>query len=274
MRSATLAVPGASLYYEVRGRGPVLLLLPGGGGDAAVYDGFADALAEHYTVVTLDPRGYSRSRLDDPVPVDQRVETQSDDALRLIDHLAPSGEDVYVFGGSSGAIVALDMLARRPERLRRVVAHEPPYAALLPAPERGFFHEVHRVYVAEGLAAASAYFMEGIGGTVKPLPDPAALPPRSAEMMVRLTANFPVFMEHELRQFTSHVPDEAALTTAGDRLVLAAGRDTRGHLPYRPVAELARRLGREVVEFPGGHGGTMECPDEFGKLLIKVLAVN
>lgn len=36
MRSGTLDVPGATLYYEVCGAGPVLLLLPGSGGDAAV----------------------------------------------------------------------------------------------------------------------------------------------------------------------------------------------------------------------------------------------
>src|SRR5947207_14009686 len=60
----TLAVPGATLYYEVQGTGPVLLLLPGGGGDAAIFDVIAAPLAARYTVVTVDPRGYSRSRLD------------------------------------------------------------------------------------------------------------------------------------------------------------------------------------------------------------------
>ncbi len=29
-RKETLDVPGATLYYEVRGSGPVLLLMPGG----------------------------------------------------------------------------------------------------------------------------------------------------------------------------------------------------------------------------------------------------
>jgi hypothetical protein len=30
MHSETLHVPGARLYYEVRGTGPVLLMMPGG----------------------------------------------------------------------------------------------------------------------------------------------------------------------------------------------------------------------------------------------------
>ncbi|MEV6732607.1 MULTISPECIES: alpha/beta hydrolase [unclassified Streptomyces] len=273
MKSAMLQVPGASLYHEVRGSGPVLLMLPGGGGDAAVFDGVAGTLAAHYRVVTIDPRGYSRSRLDVPGPVDQRVEVQSEDAYRLLEHLTPAGEDAYVFGSSSGAIVALDLLARHPERLRLVVADQPPCAALLPDPvERGFFEEVYEVFRADGLAAAARHFVAGIGGTLKPMPDPAGLPPRAAEMIGRLNANFPVFMEHELRQFTSYVPDEAALAAVYDRLVLAAGLETRRHLPYRPAAALADRLGGKVTELPGGHSGYTDAPEEFGQRLLEVLS--
>lgn len=114
--------------------------------------------------------------------------------------------------------------------------------------------------------------LAGIGGTLKPMPDPAGLPPRAAEMIGRLNANFPVFMEHELRQFTSYVPDEAALAAVCDRLVLAAGLETRGHLPYRPAAALADRLGGKVTEFPGGHSGYTDAPEEFGQRLLEVLS--
>lgn len=36
-RTETLKVPGASLYYEVRGSGPVLLMMPGGPADAGAF---------------------------------------------------------------------------------------------------------------------------------------------------------------------------------------------------------------------------------------------
>ena len=36
-QSSTLKVPGASLYYETRGSGPVLLIIPGGPQDAGVF---------------------------------------------------------------------------------------------------------------------------------------------------------------------------------------------------------------------------------------------
>ncbi|MEV7523969.1 alpha/beta hydrolase [Streptomyces sp. NPDC091371] len=273
MKTGTLPVPGASLYYETRGQGPVLLLLPGGGGDAGVFDGIADALAERFTVVAFDPRGYSRSRLDTPGPVDQRVEVQSEDARLLLEHLAQPGEAAYAFGSSSGALVALDLLARHPGRLRLAVAHEPPCFGILPdaAEQRAFITEVHRLSRAEGLGAAAAHFMAGVGGTLKPLPDPAGLPPRAAGTIGRLGANFPLFMEHELRQFTAYAPDVAALAAVRDRVRLAAGRESRSHLPYRPAATLAERLGTELVEFPGGHSGYTDAPEEFGRRLAELL---
>ncbi|MBF8188461.1 alpha/beta hydrolase [Nonomuraea sp. K274] len=269
MRAAMLRVPGARLYHEVRGEGPVLVAVPGGGGDAGVFDGIGEVLGAHFTVVAVDPRGYSRSVLDGPAE-DQRVQVWSDDLSLLIEHL---GGSAYVFGGSDGGIVALDLLARHPERVRRVVAHEPPCVEVLPdaAEQRAFFGKVYDLFLTEGLGAAGAHMMAGIGGTLRELPDPASLPPRAAERVARARANMPLFMEHELRQFTSYVPDMDALAAGSDRLVLAAGRETRGHLPYRPAAELARRLGRELTEFPGGHGGYTEHPEEFGKQLAEVL---
>jgi pimeloyl-ACP methyl ester carboxylesterase len=270
MTPHTLAVPGASLYYEVQGAGPVLLLLPGGGGDAAIFDVIAAPLAERYTVVAVDPRGYSHSVLDGP-PVEQRVEVQSDDAFRLLDAVLADGERAYVFGGSSGAIVALDLLARHADRLQRVVAHEPPCFAILPdaAEQLAFVEEVYELFRRDGLGPAAARFLEGIGGTLKPLPDPATLPPRAAEMMARLAANAPLMFAHELRSFTSYEPDVAALSAVSDRLVLAAGAESQGHLPSRPVAVLADQLGVTVTEFPGGHSGFTDAPEAFTARLLE-----
>ncbi|MEV6097040.1 alpha/beta hydrolase [Nocardia sp. NPDC051981] len=273
MRSEMLRVPGASLYYEVRGSGPLVLFLPGGGGDAASVDPIAEVLEDRFTVVSLDPRGYSRSVLDGPQQT-QRVEVQSDDAFRLLDHLTK--EPAFVVGGSAGAIVGLDLLARHPDRVRLLVAHEPPCFAVLPdaAEQRAMIEEVHTLFRSEGPAAAGARFLAGIGHAMKPSPVPAELPPRAAEMWARLAANGPLMLEYELREFTSYLPDYEALAPVADRVVLAVGRETRGCLPYRPAVEIARRIGREVTEFPGAHNGMRTEAPEFAAQLADTMTAR
>ncbi|GLY89949.1 alpha/beta fold hydrolase [Actinoallomurus iriomotensis] len=268
--TGTLKVPGATLHYEKRGSGPVLLLIPGGAADAGLYAGMAADLATRYTVVSYDPRGLSRSPLDGPL-TDQRVNEWSDDARRLLDLIGPD-EEASVLGSSSGAIVAVDLLARHAERLRRVVAHEPPLLELLadPAPHRALFAEVREVFRAEGAGAAMARFSEGLGG--RPSAQPTELPPEIREMAPRMHANLPVFLEHMLVPFSSTVPDVAALRPVARKLVPAAGRDSRSQVPlYGPVARLAELLGSPLVEFPGGHLGAVESPKEFAKQLLTVL---
>src|SRR6266550_8753792 len=61
----TLEVPGAHLYYEVRGRGPLVVLV-GAPMDARPFGPLADLLASDYTVLTTDPRGINRSPVNDP----------------------------------------------------------------------------------------------------------------------------------------------------------------------------------------------------------------
>ena len=63
-RTDTLKVPGATLHYEVRSAGPVLLFIPGGPADAGVFAPIRSELSDRYTVVTYDPRGLSRSPID------------------------------------------------------------------------------------------------------------------------------------------------------------------------------------------------------------------
>jgi len=241
----TLKVPGASLYYEVRGEGPLLLLAAGGSADAGVYEPVAACLAGDYTVVTCDPRGNSRSPLDGPWE-DQRIEVRSDGAHRLPGPLAAGPADV--FGSSSGAIAGLDLIARHPGQLRVLVAHEPPAAELLPdaAGLRAFFDEVHGTYRRAGVDAAIQRFAAGVGPGDQPPPPPARLPPSMAEMMARISADNEFFPAHEVRPFTRFVPDVPALQASAAQVVMAGGRESRARLPYRPAGRRAGGTARRA----------------------------
>ena len=61
----TLEVPGARLYYEVRGRGPLVVLV-GAPMDAGPFGPLADLLAGDYTVLTTDPGASTEARSTTP----------------------------------------------------------------------------------------------------------------------------------------------------------------------------------------------------------------
>lgn len=286
-----LAVPGATLHYEVAGSGPVLLLIAGGGADAGVYSGIVGQLAAEYTVVTYDPRGNSRSPYDGDA-TDESVEQSAADALALLDAVAGAGtvrgadavagagavggvdaEAAYVFGSGSGAITGLELITRYPDRVRMLVAHEPPCTEILPdaADARAFFEEVHSTYREDGLTAAEVVFMMGTGMDADAMPPLEDLLPEYRELAERMRANAANFYEHKLLPFTRYMPDLDALKRVADRVVPAAGLESYWHLPGRPAEVIAEHLGWPVVMFPGGHGGFSSHPAPFATHLMQLL---
>ncbi|MGW6318890.1 alpha/beta fold hydrolase [Streptomyces sp. NPDC055099] len=277
----SLRVNGATLHYEVRGQGPLLLLIPGGSGGAASFDELADDLAVEYTVATYDPRGMSRSTLDDP-EAEQSVAEHADDAFRILELLSP-GEPARVFGSSSGAIAALHLLTTHPEHVRRVVAHEPPTVAVLPdaSTHLALVARVQQVFRTQGLMPAMNVFAAGLRkdadtGTHAhdhtPAAEPKAeieLPPQAAARAEQTMANLPYFVDRIVPSFMPYTPDMHRLAELSDQLVLAAGQDSRGELAYRPAALMAEHLGTELLHFPGGHTGLTTHPAQFGELLRK-----
>jgi clorobiocin/coumermycin A biosynthesis protein CloN7/CouN7 len=111
----TLDVPGARLYYERRGTGPLLLMI-GSPMDSTGFAGLADALAGRYAVVTYDPRGIGNSSRED-TGQDVTPGQQADDVRRLLAGLG--GDPADVFGSSGGTVVGLVLVTAYPARCAR-----------------------------------------------------------------------------------------------------------------------------------------------------------
>jgi pimeloyl-ACP methyl ester carboxylesterase len=234
--SNTLAVPGATLYYETRGAGPMFLLIGGGPTDASAFEGLAAALASRFTVVSYDPRGNSRSKLDGP-PSDQWVETHADDAHRLLGTLGT--EPAYVLGDGTGALVGLELVIRQPAQVHTLVAFEPPALDLLPDADalREDAEALYDTYRRDGAPAAMAAWRHG----------PATAPVPTA----RTTGNFAYYVEHVLLPFGDYRVDVAALAAASTRIVVATAPDPTSRPAGRAALALAASLGKEAVTLPG-----------------------
>jgi len=266
----TLEVPGARLYYEQRGSGPLLLMI-GSPMDSTGFAPLAGALAGDYTVVTYDPRGIGNSSREDSTQ-DVTPEQQADDVRRLLSALDRG--PAHVLGSSGGAVVGLALVASDPGQVRTLVAHEPPVIELLPdsTQVRVQVQGIYDTYRTEGADKAMQEFMAFAGfggGASQDAPAPHWEPP--PEQVARMRADTDVFLAHLIRPTTYYRPDIQALRAVPARVVIAAGATSKGQLANRSAVALADQLGTPVVEFPGDHGGFVTLPEQFGRVLDRVL---
>ena len=263
--SHSLSVPGARLYYEVQGSGPVLMLVGhpmGASGFAAI----APLLGEDYTVVTCDPRGFARSTIDDP-DQDAEPDLLADDVRWVLE--AVGNGPAHVFGNSGGAVTALALVAHYPGHVRTLVAHEPPLALLLPDAEdaRTAIDDVYDVYRNKGIGSAWQRFSAFSGITMRPQAEDAGPPPPSDEAV----ATSERFFRHGLLPIALYQPDFSALQGTPVPIVVAGGTTSKGQFAQRTAVALAERLGTPLIDFPGGHTGFASDSKEFSAVLRHAL---
>jgi pimeloyl-ACP methyl ester carboxylesterase len=269
-RTGTLSVPGATIYYQLQGAGPLLVLIQGGAGNADGTAGIASHLTQQYQVLTYDRRGLARSTLDDGSDLEWGLEVHADDVHELL--AAVTSEPVLVFGTSIGALIGLELLTHHPKQVHLLIAHEPPAPEVLPEPARGsawrFQEEVEEIYAREGVPAAMKTFTEALldfrdrePGLVLAPPDP------------KRGVDLAFFFGHDAPAARKYHLDLPGLrrATARSRLVLGGGETSRKVWPYQCAQAIAHLLDVEFVEFPGGHNGWMLQPTAFAARLAEVL---
>ncbi|OMI86301.1 hypothetical protein BSZ07_29065 [Streptomyces sp. M1013] len=267
----TLDVPGARLCYDVRGHGPLLLMIGSPMGSRG-FTALATLLAADFTVVSYDPRGILRSTLSDP---DQPAppELVADDVRRLIAEL--DAGPAHVFGNSGGATTGLALLARHPDAVRSLVAHEPPVTELLPDARqvRAVIDDLCEDYAAgrRDVALRKYSALSGVGFASPPPAGQASTralytPPKDVRAILDR------FFGRILQPTTRYRPDLDALRTASVPVVVAGGTTSRGQLYHRTAAALAELLDTPLAAFPAGHTGFQEHPEPFADLLREAFA--
>jgi hypothetical protein len=253
----TLDVPGATLTYDVRRNDasvdPVLLLIGspmGAGGFGTLAGHFPD-----HTIVTYDPRGVERS-----------VKTDTASESTPAQH---------------------ELVARHPDDVRILVAHEPPTASVLPDRDAALAaaRAVADTYQRKGFGAGLAHFIVLTSQKGQFTAEFAALPgPDPAMFGMPATddgsRNDPLLAQNMLTA-AQYEPDFDALRSASTRIVIGVGVESEGLMARRAGEAIAERLGTALVIFPSGHGGFLGGeygqagdPDGFAAKLREVLAAN
>jgi hypothetical protein len=264
-----LKVPGARLHYEVRGEGPLVVLV-GAPMDARAFAPLADLLAVDHTVLTTDPRGINRSPVDDPdqdsnpaaarrrpLPAPEpprRRPGRGPGLQRRRRHRARSRTDPLRAGAHR----------RRPRASGGGAARGP---RADPRPDRGH----HRRLPLRRRDGGWAKFFAQANIA---LPEDACEAMFGGERDPQQVADERRWFEHELRATVRWQPDLAALRSASTRIVVGIGDDSAGQVCDRTSKALAAALGIEPAMFFGGHTGFAEDPDRFATQLRTVLRAN
>ncbi len=104
------------IYYEEYGKGVPLILLEGGLKNIGNFSLCIPALSKRFRVIAPDDPGQGRSEALDTMTYDLLAEYVS----KLIDVLKL--DSAYVMGWSDGGIAALILAAKRPDKIKKVIA--------------------------------------------------------------------------------------------------------------------------------------------------------
>jgi pimeloyl-ACP methyl ester carboxylesterase len=275
-KTYTLEVPGAVLAYDVRegGGGHPVLLLAGCPMGASGFGALAEQFADR-TVVTYDPRGTERSQRTDGQPPGSEPTEHAEDLRALIQAVDAGPADV--FGSSGGAVNALALVARHPDLVGTLVAHEPPAALELPDRDAVLAAcvGIRETYQRDGFGPAMATFIAMVSHTgpippgfpEAPGPDPAAFGLPAQDDGSRQD---PLLGLH-MTACVGYQHDFAALRAAPARIILGVGTQSGQILAGRAAVAVAERLGTNPITFPGGHDGFLSDTADFTPVLRTAL---
>jgi pimeloyl-ACP methyl ester carboxylesterase len=248
------------LHHTVTGSGPAVVLVHAGVADGRMWDATRDALADSWTVVVPDLRGFGGSPMP---PADAAPWTNAGDVLELLDHLGVA--EAAVLGASYGGRVATELAATAPDRVTRLVLLAPAAAGMDPSESlRAFGDEEDALLEAGDAEGATALNVRAWLG-----PDASDEARRLLHDMQRLAFDIQLAADEEAGP--QPVDADPARITAPTSVFVGAH-------DFPDFAEVARRLvasvpTAEMVELEwAGHLPALERPAEAAALVRDALA--
>lgn len=130
-------------FLDWGGSGRPMILLPGLGDTAHVFDSFAQKLALNYHVIGITPRGFGQSSVPPPEPANYSPDRLADDVVAVIEALKL--DHPVLAGHSVAGEVLSDMGARHPKSVSALIYIDAGYAFAL-------YDEAHGDLVLDAIA--------------------------------------------------------------------------------------------------------------------------
>lgn len=249
---------GADLVFDVRGSGDPILLIRGAGGNASGYEGFANILADRFTVITFDRRCNARSSGDKTLLLD--VNQQARDVLAVLH--AAGQKRAMIFGNSSGGVIGLQFTALFPDCVSLLMVHEPPIIGVLPDAEewQAYNFDLVKLFEEQGPRPAMMKFASAMKGIKAPPPGGLGQDDSRAFLFGK-----------ELLQVAHFMPDLAAIRAAGVKTVLLRGVESEDAYYARTAPIVADLTGGACITVPGNHLAFTLEPEIFSKAVLEIV---
>ena len=243
--------PGCRIAYEIRGRGPALLLTHGYGASMRMWDPQIEVLGRSHRLILWDLRGHGESDSpEDPAAYSETATVEDMEAL-----LRACGEERAILGGLSlGGYMSLAFHLRYPEKVR---------ALLLFDTGPGYRNDGARAaWNAYAESFARGFEEKGLDA-LRDSPEVAASRHRGVEGLILAARG--MLVQRDGRVFDSLVSIRVPT------LVLVGAGDT----PFLQATDvMAARIpgATKVVIASAGHASNIDQPDAFNDAVLAFLA--
>lgn len=249
---------GTKLYCREFGTGDPMLMIHGACTDSDFFRDTAEYLAWRYRVYTYDRGGYGRS--DDLAEGGYTISAQAEEAAAVIHTV---GEPCHIVAHSAGTVVAMELVTKYPELVRKILLHEPVASDCAPLSSLANLEEISGLIRAGENARALTLFLPRIGQK-----DPRGRE-ATEEELVHMTRNNRRFMKHEFDDMVAYRGDYDALRALP--ITVGVGELSRDTFRWNEAIAFAEKIGAPVVYFPAAHNCAYDLPGEFAWLTEGVL---
>ena len=237
-------INGFRMYYEIRGKGPVLLLLHGGAGNGMQFEKQIPAFTKRYKLVIPDMRAQGRSG-DNDFPLTYHM--MAEEVLTLMSRLGIQRFDVM--GWSDGGIMGIDLAVHHTDRIHHLVTFGANFSTDGMKPADAAWIDT---------ATVSAFGEEMRVGWMALSPEPGHYDVAMAKIL-RMWKNEPSFTPKQLGSIKA-------------KTLICAGENDLIRRDHTDALVRAIPKATEWIVPGASHGAIQEKPDEVNAKVLEFLA--
>ncbi|MDF2882823.1 MAG: alpha/beta hydrolase [Clostridiaceae bacterium] len=256
-------VNGTCLYYEMTGKGEVIVLIHSGFTDLRLWDDQFDFFGKYFKVIRYDIRGFGKSqRPSEPF-------SHCEDLKGLFNYLGI--DKAHLIGVSVGGAIAIDFTLQYPQLVKSLI---------LSGPSLNGYNftrdEVSRQISSAGISIAKRdeNFNESVEFMLNN-PVWRQSNPKAREHLKNMFIN--TSLEWELRDLEKieSPPASERLSEITKRTLLIIGSEDSKPIKEISIVLVTGISSAEKVEIKGtGHLSNLDKPDEFNKIVLEFLMRN